>query len=490
MNKQALKLAKILGPLAIMASAVSQEYGAGINYVATDSLSAYPGAGNLVPLAMLITGLILIPKVYMFQRYSKVENSSGGEYTWMSRSLSPMAGFITQFIWWIGVTAAMGFIAYTIGDTLASTLVLMGINSGAWFATIYGHILIGIIAIWAIFLLHYSGVRNYGIFVIILFGVIILSAIISIYIGFKTSDSTFSSLLSSNVFHGNVPESIIPEFTFGSFFGTITLFIFAYGGLSGAPMLGGESKDAKKTMPKGIIYAWLTALILFTVVAYAIFHVAHANLIVSLINSKESYYATVPGIISVVTPRIVGIIISIIITIILAKTLGPGMMVSSRTMFAFSEDKIFPERIKHTNKHKAPDVAVMITAILASLFLIDTSIIGITVIVLRSVSILIVIAVMGIGVIKIKLKKEKKEWENIVSGTAMIIAAIAGIIVAAIMIPSVIYTPDVPVYLQPSFQLFVSAISGYLIFIIARRNARKKYYTDLDNDIRLKLLEE
>ncbi len=485
-SSQVLRLAKVLGPLAIMASAVSQEYGSGINYVAIDSLSAYPNVGNLVPLAMFITGLILIPKVYMFQRYSRVENSSGGEYAWMSRSVSPMIGFIVQFIWWIGVTAAMGFIAYTIGDTLASALVLMGISSGSWFATLYGHIVIGIIAIWTVFLLHYSGVKNYGMFVIVLFGVIILSAVINIYFGLTTSAATFSSLLSSNVFHGNTPSSIIPGFTLGGFLGTVTLFIFAYGGLSGAPMLGGESKNAKKNMPRGIIYAWLTAIILFTSVAYAIFHVAHANLIIGIINSKHSYYATVPGIIGLVTPRIVGIFISIIITIILAKTLAPGMMVSSRTMFAFSEDKIFPQGIKHTNRYKAPDVAILITAVLASLFLIDTSVIGITVIVLRSISILIVIAVLGIGVIKIKLKKEKKDWENVVSGTAMIIAAIAGIIVAAIMIPSVIYTPGVSIYLQPTFQLFVSAIAGYLIFIVAR----KAYDADLDSYIRSKLLEE
>ena len=36
------RLAKVLGVVAVVASAAAQEYGAGINYVAVNSLSVYP----------------------------------------------------------------------------------------------------------------------------------------------------------------------------------------------------------------------------------------------------------------------------------------------------------------------------------------------------------------------------------------------------------------------------------------------------------------
>lgn len=55
------RLAKVLGVLAVTASAVSAEYGAGINFVSTQSLSVYPGVHGLVPLAMFVTGILMLP---------------------------------------------------------------------------------------------------------------------------------------------------------------------------------------------------------------------------------------------------------------------------------------------------------------------------------------------------------------------------------------------------------------------------------------------
>ena len=58
------RLAKAVGVLAVTASAVAQEYGSGINFVSVQSLSVYPGVHGYVPLAMLLTGLALLPKAY------------------------------------------------------------------------------------------------------------------------------------------------------------------------------------------------------------------------------------------------------------------------------------------------------------------------------------------------------------------------------------------------------------------------------------------
>ncbi len=45
------RLAKVVGVAAILASALSQEYGSGINFVLTSSLGTYPKVTYLVPLA-------------------------------------------------------------------------------------------------------------------------------------------------------------------------------------------------------------------------------------------------------------------------------------------------------------------------------------------------------------------------------------------------------------------------------------------------------
>lgn len=477
------RLAKTIGWFAIMASALSQEYGSGINVVATTSLGTYPGVGNLVPLAMFIAGLLLIPKVFMFQRFGRVAPSSGGEYVWMSRTIHPRIGFLIHFLYFAGIVAAMGFIAYATGSTLASTLIDLGIKSGAWFATPIGHLVFGLALIWIIFAIHYSGVRSYGIFVTILVVVIIAAALISMVVGFSTSPATFEAALSSKVFHGPIPKTTIPPLTYTAFFGTVTLFMFAYGGLSAAPLLGGEAKNPKRDMPRGIIMAWAVALILFTLVAWAVFHVMSASDAIALIQSKHSYFATVPGILSLVAAPIVGDALSILVTIIIAKTIAPEMLAASRTLYAWSEDNILPEIFGHTNRFKAPDFSLFVVSLLASLFLMDAIIVGVPVVVVRSVSILLVIFFVGVGVLNTAHKKEKKDWEKEISTPGMIIAAVAGIIVTIIMIPSVIIVPHVPLLLQPSFQVLLSLIIAEIIYESAVFYVKKKTGKNLSEEI-------
>ncbi|MFP3205862.1 MAG: APC family permease, partial [Metallosphaera yellowstonensis] len=150
--------AKVADPIVIIASAVSQEYGARINAVA-QSIGSYPSIGNLVPLIMFVTGLLLPPR-RSCTRGLGIASRSGGQYVWMSRTTSPRVSFLVHFLYWIGIISAIGFISYTVGSTLASTLVSLGITAGAWLTTFYGHLTVGLILIWTFFLIHYSGVKS------------------------------------------------------------------------------------------------------------------------------------------------------------------------------------------------------------------------------------------------------------------------------------------------------------------------------------------
>jgi len=484
MDSQKFKLAKTLGWVAIMASAVSQEYGAGINAVATTSIGTYPGIGGFVPLAMFMAGLLLIPKIFMFQKFGSVASSSGGEYTWISRTIHPRVGFYIHFLYFIGVVAGLGFIAYTTGSILASTLNLLGVSWGAWFASFYGHLIIGLVIIWAIFAFHITGVKNYGYLVIALLLFVLTAALISLYVGFGTTNVAISSALSDKVFYGPIPTVILPRLTYSSFFGTTTLFLFAYAGLSAAPLLGGETKNPKKDMPKGIVMAWAVVTILYTLVALAIFHAISPSNVYALIKSNKSYYATVPGILSLVAPKFLGDALSIIVTVIIAKTIAPDMMVVSRTFFAWSEDSLMPKIFGHVNRFKAPDVSLFVAALIGSLFLIDTTFVGVAIIAIRSLSILFVIFFLGVGVLVTSRKKEKKEWEKSVTTISMLIAAIAGILVTLIMIPSVIIMPHVNILLQPSFQTLISLIIAAIIYEIAKIYAKRERGVDISQEIK------
>lgn len=78
------RLAKVLGVLAVTASAVAAEYGAGINFVSTQSLGVYPGVHGLVPWAMFVTGVLMLPKTYLFVMFSRVMPRAGSKYVWIA----------------------------------------------------------------------------------------------------------------------------------------------------------------------------------------------------------------------------------------------------------------------------------------------------------------------------------------------------------------------------------------------------------------------
>ena len=118
----AFKLAKTLGILAITASAVSAEYGAGINYVSVQSLSVYPDVHGLVPLAMFVCGIAMLPKAYLFAVFSRVMPRAGSKHVWLARSLGMPAGFLITFIYWATGPAGLGVLGYAFGTFLGQAM--------------------------------------------------------------------------------------------------------------------------------------------------------------------------------------------------------------------------------------------------------------------------------------------------------------------------------------------------------------------------------
>src|SRR5579863_9317323 len=91
-------LVRAVGVVVVALSAVAQEYGSGINFVMPHTLESYPGVEGLVPTAMLVAGILLIPQVVLFARFSIVMPRAGATYVWLTRGLGPYAGFTIAFL--------------------------------------------------------------------------------------------------------------------------------------------------------------------------------------------------------------------------------------------------------------------------------------------------------------------------------------------------------------------------------------------------------
>ena len=469
------RLAKVVGVFAVVASAVSQEYGSGINFVLVNSLGAYPGIAWLVPAAMVVAGIVLLPKVVMFMRFSQVAPRAGSTYVWLTRSLNLPVGFAVAFLWFVGVVAAMGFLAFSFAAFLASTLESAGLPGG-WAVTPAGHIVIGLVLIWLIFGLHYSGVGNYGAFVILIFAIVLVAAAITVFFGFATSQQTFLASVSKIL--GQTPQATSVQPSLSAFISVVTLFMFAYGGLTAATSLGGEARDATRTMPRGIFGGWVTALVLFSLVSLALFHAVPWWSVGPLVASKHSELATTPGLIGMVAPRPIAVLVNLLVMLIVGKTVAPEMLDCSRYLFAWAQDRMLPSAFLHTSKSKAPDVALLVTAVLGSLFLLEATFFGWTIgVALRSMSLVLVFGMLGIGVLHMRFGGAFRDlpWAvEIARHTDAVVAAVLAIVIAVVLLSSVLVVPNTPFLLQPSTQAVVAIIISIGIYLTASSNARKR----------------
>lgn len=471
-----IRLAKVVGVLAILASGVSQEYGSGINYVLVNSLGTYPDVKWLVPIAMVVAGIVLLPKVVMFMRFARVMPRAGSTYVWLARSLNLPVGFAVAFLWFIGVGGSMGFLAFSFASFLASTFDSLGL-AGGWAVTPTGHIVLGLVLIWVVFGLHYTGVRNYGTFVTVILGIVLVAAAIVVVYGFTTSQETF--LKSAAQVLGSTPSAPATQVpSMGSFISVVTLFMFAYGGLTASTSLGGEARDATRTMPRGIFLAWLTAFVLFSVVSLALFHAVPWWTVETLVKSKHAELATTPGLIGMVAPHAVAALVNFLVMLIVGKTVAPDMMDCSRYLFAWAQDGLLPAAFLHTAKSKAPDVALFTAGILGSLFLVEATFFGWSIgVALRSVTLVVVFGMLGIGVLNMRFNKafHDRPWAaEITRHSDIVVAAVLAIIIALVLLSSVLVVPGTPFLLQPTTQAVVGVIIAVVLYRWAAAGAKQR----------------
>lgn len=474
MTTTGYRLARSVGLLAIIASAVAGEYGAGINFVAVQSLGVYPGVRGLVPLAMFLTGLVLITKVYMFARFSRVMPRAGSAYVWMVRSVGPAIGFITAFLWWISLTAAMGFIAFAFSTFLAHALDTIGV-AGAAVLTPVGRTVIGLAAIWLVYAIHAAGVHHYGRFVSILLWVIVATALLIAVIGFSTSSRDFIALASAHVGKPISPPTTPQPVDVMSFLSVCSLFIFAYGGVSAAPALGGEARDAERIMPRGVVLGWLVALVLYTLVSSALLHAAPWWAITALIAQKHSELVTAPGLVGLVAPHWISALLNFAVALIVGKTLGPQLMTGSRLLFAWAQDGLVPRWLGETSGSRAPSKALALTSGLASLFLLQSIFVGWSLgVVIRSFSLLLVWMLVGVGALRLRYGTggPARAWAAaLVTDFWMVPAAIGSIIVTAVLIYAIAVVPHTKLVFQPLFQSAIAAIIAVLLYWRAHARA-------------------
>jgi len=156
---QAVTLARELGLLALVATAVCTVIGGGINVLTVGIQGKVPGIGPYVPLAFVLGVVPAVLAALCYAILASAMPRAGGGYIYASRGFHPFLGFMATFSKWIGLSAATGVLAYMDVVLLASGIgyldpYLSVSPAIAFLISGAGKLIVGLTMIWVFWLIN------------------------------------------------------------------------------------------------------------------------------------------------------------------------------------------------------------------------------------------------------------------------------------------------------------------------------------------------
>jgi len=467
------KLARKLPLIAVIAAALCNVIGGGINILIVDIQNEVHGIGNLVPWAMLVGGSIALVIALVYSALSTAMPRAGGGYIYISRGLSPFFGFIAAFLKWSGSVIALGTIAYMDAIIAATATSYAGLTKlSAFLSTPFGMIVCALSIIWLFWLINYFGVMSYAKTVIILAALMLFGGAFIIYGGATHTPQQFLNLV-----HANLPD-LKQSSSILVFFQAIAILFWAYIGFTSISQSGGEIENPKKNLPRAFIGSTILVTLYYFIYSLAFYHAVPWQYVVG----KENL--NVPGLIGNFFPPAFAFLITLFIFIALANDVPPMLYSKSRLFYSWAKDKIVPRFFERLNKHKVPVYSLSVVAGVASLVAIESVLGGFfTEVNVVVISRFIVYILMALTLINLKKKNyqifrkitflKNRKWQ--------IVAASISIIFSSALMASLVYldfTTESLWWQKASIQAVAIMLIGAVIYIwyVRKMRAEGKNY--------------
>ncbi|MHB1998933.1 MAG: APC family permease [Solirubrobacteraceae bacterium] len=355
----------------------------------------YPGSNAL--LGVGIAAVLGIPGAFLYAMLTQVMPRTGGDYVFNSRSLHPSIGFAANFSYcvWLAITigvyttyiADYGFGAF--GRTMAGFTGAHGwLSFGEWFATEWGLFITGtVVLLLSAGMFVYGGTKLFfkvqiGCFVLYIVGAILMPTLIGLFqsrSGFIANFNSYganlgtqhaySALTASAKKGGYAPSKFSLELSFRS----VSVWWFIFGFIFSSTYFAGEIRLQKRTHLKSMPGAVLVAVIALLILIPTFGHVAGYALNGQFATATPSAYGFAAG--APAYPEIMGIASGSAVwgvIMILGFTAGlliwlpQTLLLVSRSMFAWSFDRIMPEKLSWVEpRSRSPLLGIGIMLVLS-----------------------------------------------------------------------------------------------------------------------------
>jgi APA family basic amino acid/polyamine antiporter len=357
-------------------------------------VGSYSGGSAIV--GILVATALGLPGAFLYAMLTQIMPRSGGDYVFNSRILHPSIGFAANFSYCTWAIASSGiyttFIAsYGFGAfsrTMAGFTGATGwLSFGEWFSTHWGLFITGMaMLLFSVALFVIGGTRLFFRVQVWCFALYALGAILlPIVIGVLQSRAGFIHNFNAYAAHLGTPHASSAlvasaakagfkpaHFDLLTSIRTASVFWFVFGFIYPSTYYAGEIRMNKGTHMKSMPGAVLLAAVVLLAMTPAFTHVASYSFNGRLAVADPAAYGFAAGAPSY--PEIMGIASGspmLGVLMILGFTAGlliwlpETMMMGSRSMFAWSFDRLVPERISWVEpRTRSPLIALAIIVLM------------------------------------------------------------------------------------------------------------------------------
>ena len=322
-------LARQLGAGSLAINAINLTIGTGI-FILPAYVAGYLGSMSF--LAYLFCSISMGLIMLCFAEMGSTKTSTGGAYTTIELAFGPLAGFLSNTLFWFGYTILSDA---AILNVMADMLGLwFPIFTQYWFRLIFFFIVLAVFAI-----VNIRGLKS-GVRMVIVLTILKLTPLVALVI-----------IGSFSIKFDNLAFTALPEIsTFGA---ACLLLFFAFQGTETALNISGEMKNPGKTIPRGIFIGISGILVIYLLIQF----VATGVLGAELANFEDAPLAEL-------ATRIIGPIGGTILiasgVISMYALIGGDIMVTPRLPFAAAEKGLLPKFLSRIHpKYKTPHMAII-----------------------------------------------------------------------------------------------------------------------------------
>ncbi len=320
------------------------------------STSAQTGPSSLV-LWVLAMVVFFIPSALAVMELSSRMPGEGGIYLWTRETLGPLHGFVAGWTYWVNNLFYFPSLLLFISGTF---LFLGGDNWLDLSGSAVYNALFTIGLLWFVIVLNIVGlergkwIQNVG--AMSTWAVFIVLAVVGLIVWAEHGSATTFTV-----------ETMMPDFSrlpTITFFATMT---FAFAGLELAPIMAGEIKDPRRSIPRAI---WLSGIMI------AVIYIAGtAFLMVSLPDKEIGVISGIPQAFVSLAERLdfgaLGFVGALLVVVASSGGLGAWVAGAARMPFVVGIDRYLPESLGRVHpKWGTPYVALVTQGVVATLLIV------------------------------------------------------------------------------------------------------------------------